>query len=155
MGWSACDAATMYPLYDEWGHAAYECLAVKLKTGLPDKPVMGRTVSLDYEFIGDTAYLCDGVKCAAAGKVGCGAVAVKAAIRVSLTVEGEADLQPEAIAWKDGLTYRTFDAGSLSTEMPIEEGRSVLMVASYDDATQAHRVHCLQHTRYRVRAAAR
>ena len=137
MGWSACDAATMYPLYDEWGHAAYECLAVKLKTGLPDKPVMGRTVSLDYEFIGDTAYLCDGVKCAAAGKVGCGAVAVKAAIRVSLTVEGEADLQPEAIAWKDGLTYRTFDAGSLSTEIPIEEGRSVLMVASYDDATQA------------------
>ena len=86
----------MYPLYDEWGNGAFECMKVRVKTGLEDRAFMGRKVALSYEFIDNKAYLCDGVVCSVTGKIGCGAVSVKTAIRVTLDVEGEPDLEPEA-----------------------------------------------------------
>ncbi len=40
MGGDSCDQDTKYPLYDEWGQGAFECMQVKLKTGLPDRTVI-------------------------------------------------------------------------------------------------------------------
>ena len=137
MGPDSCDKETAYPLYDEWGQGAFECMQIKLKTGLPERTVMGRKVSIGYEFADNKAYLCDGTVCAVSGKVGCGAVAVKTTIKVTLSVDGEDGLQPEAIAWKDGKTGKTFAAGSLIMAIPLEPGRTTTMTASYDDATQA------------------
>ena len=112
MGPGACAKPTVYPLWDEWGNGAFECIRVKVKTGLEDKPIMGRKLSVSYEFLENKAFVCDGTVCAVSGTVGCGATAVKAAVRVTITVDGE-ERDPDAVAWKSGETYKVFAAGSL------------------------------------------
>ena len=129
LGPSACATAPLYPVYREWGIGDYECLSLKVKTGLPtDRTFMGRTVAVNVT-LGETAV-------PTVSKTGCGAVDLLLYIKVGLSVDGEPAAAPEAVAWKDGFG-RTFAASTTALSLPLSSDTKVAMVASYDDATQA------------------
>ena len=58
-------------------------------------------------------------------------------ISVAIAVDGEPDAVPEAVSWRDKYGRSIGVPGSLSAQVPVEAGETILMIASFDDSTQA------------------
>ena len=109
-----CDKPLYFPLHSEYGVGKeFQCGLVRIKTGLPKKPFMGRTISLEVTAGADT------------GEV--------MMVTVKATTGDEAEVV--AAAWKDELN-RTFAWKETTAGIPYKLGKKFTLTGSFDDSSQ-------------------